>query len=87
MIEPPKLSPFSGTDDAYYLAPLGKASGEHATGCETANPVPSFFKPRMLDICQLKSTRIKKRFNCLCETHSVLQDIFVVFVKIPFEFH
>ena len=46
MIEPPKLSPFSGTDDAYYLTPFGKASGQHATGCEVANPVRSLFSSK-----------------------------------------
>jgi hypothetical protein len=79
MIEPPKLSPFSGTNDADCLAPLGKACGENAAGCEAANPVPSRFRPGMLAICQLKSLRIEKRFDGLCKTHSVLPDIFIVF--------
>lgn len=87
MIESPKLSPFSGADDAYRLAPLGKARGENATSCEAADPVPPLFRPGMLAVRQLKSLRIKKRFNCFYETHSVLADIVVVFCKVPFEFH
>jgi hypothetical protein len=87
MIEPPKLSPFSGPNDAYGLAPLGKARGEYATGCQAANPVPSLFGPGMLAVCQLKSLRIEKRFDCFCETHTVFPDIFDVFCKVPFEFH
>jgi hypothetical protein len=87
MIEPPKLSPLSGANDADCLASLGKARGEHTTGCQTANPIPSLFRPRMLAIGQLKALRIKKRFDCLGKTHSVLSDVFIVFCKVPFEFH
>mgnify|MGYP003385050048 CR=1 FL=1 len=79
MVEPPKLSPFSGTNDAYGCASLGKTSGENATVGEAANPVPSFFSPRMLAVCQLKSLWIEKRFDGLWETHFVLPDIVIVF--------
>jgi len=87
MIEPPKLSPFGGTNDAYGLAALGKSGCENPTRCEAANPVQPLFRTRMFDVSQLKPMWIKKRFNRFRETHSVLPDVLDIFCQIPLEFH
>lgn len=87
MIEPPKLSPLRGTNDADALPASGKPSGHDAPRCNAANPVQPRFRCRMFPICQLEPMWIKKRFDGLCETDSVLLDILEVFCKVPFEFH
>lgn len=87
MIEPPKLSPFGGTNDAYGLAALGKPGCENPTRWDAANPVQPLFRVRMFEVSQLKSMWVKKRFDRLRETYSVLPDVLDIFCKVPLEFH
>jgi hypothetical protein len=60
MVEPPKLSPFGGADDADLVAALSKPGREDAARGNAAYPVQSFFLPRMFAINQLNAMRIQK---------------------------
>ncbi len=87
MIEPPKFSPLSGTDDANSVPASGKPSGHDAARCNAANPVQPLFRLRMFPVRQLNPMWVEKRFDSLCETYSVLPDVLDIFCKVPFEFH
>ena len=87
MVEPPKPSPFRGADNADLVAALGKPGREDAACGNTADPVQPLFLHRMFDVDQLKAIRIRKRFDGLHETHSVLPDVLDFFIEVPFEFH
>lgn len=87
MVEPPKLSPFGGADEADLVAALSKPGREDAARGNAAYPVQPLFLRRMFAVDHLNAIRIQKRFDGLRETHSVLPDVLDFFFEVPFEFH
>lgn len=87
MVEPPKLSPFGGADEADLVAALSKPGREDAARGNAPYPVQPLFLRRMFAVDHLNAMRIQKRFDGLRETHSVLPDVLDFFFEVPFEFH
>jgi hypothetical protein len=87
MVEPPKLSPFGGADEADLVAALSKPGREDAACGNATYPVQALFLRRMFAVDYLNAMRVQKRFDGLRETHSVLPDVLNFFLEVPFEFH
>jgi hypothetical protein len=65
MVEPPKLSPFGGADEADLVAALSKPGREDAARGNAAYPVQPLFLRRMFAVDHLNAMRIQKRFDGL----------------------